>query len=487
MFFACFFAFFSCSFPLLHSKKDFPEYTNPVAINRDGSVLPIRNKSKNLRPIILFPPTYGTNLHATFEMRDAPFYCKKEGNDSLIWMNPTMMVHPRIKCFHELLTLRYDRETDQIRNNRNASFFIHDFGGRKSVDFAAKIEQLNWSYGNSLVEVFEKFVSEGYEEKKNIFAAGFDFRYGPHLHNETYWLMLKSLIEEASAKNDNQKVCLFGFSLGGYMIQWITTHIDEIRYRETNERIFPDGWLEKYVDRLILLAPSFGGNTVNFDVLVRKKTPFLPFTQSSKIGRMMDSWPALHCHFPNHEIYQNKTLVVAPDGTNYSAKDLDRLIIEMQTLTKESEAIFNKSRNLFNKAPVAPNFPTRIFFNSGIGTELVYQYRNWTKKPKMLKEPGDGTIIAQTLDYVCSKWKTNSTLECFDAKNPYDDFIHMPMASNPFILDLIFNSTVDDSWVGKKQINNNHIFDLPHTIIRNHHYDFVENDLISNHKADIEL
>ena len=41
-----------------------------------------------LKPVILLPPLYGTNLHVSYNNANLPWYCPKSMSDDLFWIDP---------------------------------------------------------------------------------------------------------------------------------------------------------------------------------------------------------------------------------------------------------------------------------------------------------------------------------------------------------------------------------------------------------------
>ena len=379
------------------------------------------------QPVVLVPPFYGTNLWVTYKDANLPWYCPQEGNDSLLWVGPKYLLPHRISCFFNLMTTFLD-ENGKIVNWPNSTISIHDFGGDESTRFAAHSETFGISAVVTYSKIVDSFVEKGWTLKKDLFVAPFDWRIAP-TYSEDLFEKLKDLIQIASQRNENQKVVLFGFSLGGFVSQqFLSKHMTS-------------DWKKQYIKQAILMAPSFTGTTDNLYNLWIHRTPLMPIIKMEALDLVLESWPVAHAHMPNEVIFANETIVYGPDGKEYKAPDVYYLIMNHSIVRKEFHQMYEKSEKILREEPKDLGVPTTILYNTAVPTTVKLNYsKGWTEKPQKIKGKGDGSILGDGLEWACRTWKNT---RCFDFKNPSKEFHHQPLISNQYVLDVISNLTYD--------------------------------------------
>ncbi|EAX96874.1 lcat-prov protein, putative [Trichomonas vaginalis G3] len=215
--------------------------------------------------------------------------------DELIWVDATMFISKRRDCLCKLLTPRLDSD-GKIRNYKNISIYVKDFGGEESLRYVANFKVIDYPFVESMASIIDYYKKHGYEIKKDLFLVPYDFRISPAFSSE-FHEDLKSLIENASKLN-NQKVTLFGFSLGDFNSQYfLQNKVDQ-------------AWKDKYIDQLILLAPSFVGMTSNLLSFWTKSSSLVPNYHAPELQELCESWPSIHVHNPNLYAFGNRTVFI---------------------------------------------------------------------------------------------------------------------------------------------------------------------------------
>ena len=83
-------------------------------------------------------------------------------NDSLIWVDPKLLIPPRFNCVFKLLQGFYDTEKDQITNRIGVNISVHDFGLDTSVKYVD-----SGFFGKHVVDAYasmiQYFKDHGYE------------------------------------------------------------------------------------------------------------------------------------------------------------------------------------------------------------------------------------------------------------------------------------------------------------------------------------
>ncbi|OHT04951.1 Lecithin:cholesterol acyltransferase family protein [Tritrichomonas foetus] len=388
----------------------------------------------SLKPVILLPPLYGTNLHVTYNQTDLPWYCPKQMNDELLWVDPKLLVPPRYNCVFQLLLGFYDNETDKIVNRPGVNISVHDFGGEESNQYVDS-GIFGFQFIDAFASMLKYFKDHGYVVGKNLFVAPYDWRFAPAAIYD-FWPQLQNLIELAHSSN-NMKVTLMGYSCGGFNLHHFLT-----------KRITED-WKQEHIEKIVFLTPSFGGTHDVFDSLFNRYSPLLPYLRNADIANMCEGLPCLHSHLLNHEVYGDIPLVRGPDGETYTARELPDLLIKHNRIKGQYINMLKHSVEYQKEAPADINLPTTIVYNTGMPTHILFDFkRGWDKSPTVEQGRGDGTIPSNAAEWACDHWDHKNTPKiCIDLDNHEKRFKHQPLTYNPFIHELIFNLTSRSDWL----------------------------------------
>jgi pimeloyl-ACP methyl ester carboxylesterase len=291
----------------------------------------------------------------------------------------------------------------------------------------------------SFATIVKTFQAKGWTPDQTLFAAPYDWRLAPTGLGR-FWADLQALIERAYYLNNETKVIMFGYSCGGFTTQqFLSKHVN-------------GSWKDRFIDRVIFLAPSFGGAGDTFYALWSKRLPALPYIQSTDLAAMLASMPVLGSHLPNIHIFGDREIVRDPFERGYSAKDLPKLLLENKKLVGDNALIFQKASKVSQEVPRGPSLPTYIIYNGAIQTNFAWHYRGgWDKIPASRPIGGDGTLLGETLEWACKNWDiSNGPLRCMDIYRDNDDFAHTPLVSNPYVAELIVNLSLDGDWAREK-------------------------------------
>ena len=377
------------------------------------------------KPVILIPCFYGTNLWVSYNKTNLPWYCPQEENDTLLWIGAKYALPHNMNCFFKLMST-FLNEKKEISNWPNTTISIHDFGGDESNRHVFSFQKFNLSVVVTYANIVDSFKSKGWILKKDLFVAPYDWRIAP-TYSEEYYAQLKKLVEDAYKQNNNTKVTLFGFSLGGFMAQQFLAKFAD------------QEWKDKFISQAILLSPSFTGTGDNVYNMWVKRIPFVPWIKTESLDFMLESMPVCQVHMPNEFIFQNETIIYGPDGEEYKAPDLYYLLKNKTIFRKEFDEMYEKSEIIMREAPHDLGVNTTLLFNSAIKTTVKLNFSNgWDGKPVKIKGEGDGTVLSKGLKWACKNW---TRTRCFDFNNPNKEFQHQPMISNDYVLDIISNIT----------------------------------------------
>jgi hypothetical protein len=386
------------------------------------------------RPIVIVPPLYGTNLFANFTNAGLHWYCPDSATHELFWVSPKYIVPPNHNCLLQLLTVFWDNATGDYASRANTTIFTDRFGHPDTVRYID-----SGLFGRHFVESFATVIgglqARGWEVDRTLFAAPYDWRLAPTGLGR-FWGDLRALVERAYALGNGTRVALFGYSCGGFATQqFLAKHV-------------PAAWKRRFVDRVVLLAPSFGGVGDAFLALWSKRLPALSFVQSQDLAAMIESMPVHMSHLPNAHIFGDRELVRGPFDVGFTAAQMPALLLDSGKLTGDNRRIFEKAVAVVGEHPDGPDLPTYIVYNSAIQTELAWHFRKgWDRFPESRPAGGDGTIVGETIEWACRTWGVRGgPLRCMDLYRDHDAFAHTPLASNPYVVELIANLSGDAEW-----------------------------------------
>jgi lecithin-cholesterol acyltransferase len=308
----------------------------------------------------------------------------------------------------------------------NVTISVHDFGGDESVRHAIHIRPFNiplMPVFGPLIDCFKKF---GYKLKEDLFVAPYDWRIAP-VYSDELFVQLKSLIESIFEKR-REKVSLFGFSLGGFTIQYFLTQI-------VNQT-----WKDRYISHIVLLAPSHTGTVSNFYNVWTRTTPIMPWTSGESLSLLYESWPVGHDHMPNHVVFKNSEFIIGPSGETYRPSEVFELAKNHSRIGKQFWPIYERSEALLKEAPREPGVKTFLLYNSGRRTRVKVKFdRGWNKPPRSIYGKGDGNVQSEGLEWTCKNW---NNITCFDFKESTKKYGHQPLITNQYVLNIVVKLTI---------------------------------------------
>ena len=377
-------------------------------------------------PVILLPPFYGTNLWVTYNQANLPSYCSKSKNDSLLWLNTAYMLPLKMSCLFKLITTFIDDE-GHITNWPNTTISIHDFGGDESTKFVIQNELLfHKGFGPSLLNFVEHFTELGWQLKKDLFIAPYDWRIGPTFSDQ-FWPDFRKLIEDAYSVQ-NEKVTIIAFSQGGYMTHhFLTKHCTQ-------------KWKDDFISQVILLSPSFAGDIQMLYNLWSKRIPTFPYIHSDAQSLCFEQMPSIHAHIPNEVVYKDVVLVYGPNGEEYKAGDLRDIIFDHLLFNENARKTFDKSQEIRKERPADLGVKTTLLMNSKRETAVALNFSNgWNKNPVRIIGEGDGTMPAYGHRWVCKHF---NNITCIDFNSTSAKYDHYPLISTKRVLNIVSNITL---------------------------------------------
>ena len=387
----------------------------------------------SLRPLILLPGLYGSNLYATYNSFSKHWYCSKELKNEIFWVNLKYIVPPTYNCLFELLECNYNIETQKIESSPNVNVDVNDFGGSEGISYADK-GIAGYHFFESFGPLIDYLKSKGYTIKKNLFGVPYDWRLAIAGLEKDFFPKLKSLIEKSFEIN-SQSSTIFGFSCGGFLLQRFLSNF-------VNEE-----WKNKYIYKVILLAPAFGGSAQSVNVAWNQYFPFLPFIKNDILKKAVENFPVIHALFPNHIIHGNEPIIIGPNQEKIISSQIPEFLIKNKKITGTAINMMNENVKISKELPKFFNLPTYIIYNSGIDTiQSIYFKDGYDKDPILNNQKGDGTLLEKTVKYICDQWNSNKySIVCHDLKNSDDEFSHSELGNNIYIQELIYKISQDES------------------------------------------
>jgi lecithin-cholesterol acyltransferase len=380
---------------------------------------------------------FGSVLYGDINKIDTHWYCGKNKKNEFLWIKDKYLVPQVVNCLADYMKCEWNSTSHKPKSREGANIYTIDFGGLSAVRY---IDHgiLGKHFIPDLIHMITKLENEGYIEKVDLFGAPYDWRMNP-ISLDDYYLQLKQLIEDIYTQTGNQKVTMYGISAGCMAIHnFLTTQV-------TQE------WKDKYMKKIILHGPSFGGAGDALRVIWDNKVSFLPKVYNTESFRkMIVTIPTLHGHMPNAHTNEKLVYVIGPDGKEYYAKDLPQLMIDQGKIKDEAKELFESSFPYIERDILPPGVPTYILFNSVLETPLGYNFKDgWDKPGVPLTTLGDNTITKDSLYYACDKWKTSVSTVCHDIKINDTKYSHSGQLVCDDIQDILYNAIKDDSWVVK--------------------------------------
>lgn len=389
-----------------------------------------------LKPLICLPGIYGSNLYATYREYSERWYCPAQMDHEMFWLDSRFAIPPWHQCLFELIKCKYDPRTGKVSSADGVHIEVADFGGSGGISYADK------GFGDlHLIESFdgmiEYFVSKGYRLKKDLFGVPYDWRL-TIIGLDSLWPKFTKLVEKAYKKNNNQKVTLLGFSNGALVIQHFLTVIHNTE------------WNEKYIEKVIYLAPAYSGSGVTLEASWTKVFPLVPSLSGPVVSAAIDSLPVVQALLPNYEVFAEHPCVTGPNGEKIYPKDWKLLLKEHNRIGNMSYLMLEQAEKYLEKGPVDNKLPTYIIYNTAMTTSYGLRFKeSWDEIPTSDSINGDGTVPGIAAVWPCDHWRRDggASLICRDVNARKAGFQHDGLAHNLEIQELIWDLTnVDDWW-----------------------------------------
>lgn len=376
------------------------------------------------RPIIIIPSHFGSRLYMNSTYQPY-WYCPKNQTNKHVWIRLRDLVSPFLPCLLSYLTVDIDDATGKLISKPNTTFSVLDFGGVDGIlgigpEYFGRYLPVNYEL------IVKTFISKGYTAHKDLMSAPYDWRFGLEQPDE-YFEKVKELIETAYNNNDNQKVAILAHGTGATLIH------DYLTSDKTTAE-----WRKKYIYSATYISPSWSGSGQAFFATWRLRFPFI-HVRFDTLRQFVASLGPFHASMPNTIAYENKTLLVGPDGVNYTGKDLIKIIKEHGKLNERQLRIAEKNFKHASDLPNPPDFDVNIIYNSGVQTPMGLKLKSWSDVGMPIYARGDSLVGSKIIENACLNWgPTGVRVRCHDAHSSDTKFHHRYLLKNPQIVDMIY-------------------------------------------------
>lgn len=386
--------------------------------------------SASLKPVILIPGTYASVLQMTGHDLGHQWYCPKTLNNTIIWIDEFYFIPPILNCVIQWAKVYYDSKNNEQVSHPNSTIDILDFGKLTGVTSIDKFIG-NYSfipYYTAMIDYFEKL---GYQEGIDLFGAPIDWRLGLAASEKVFHPRLIKLVEEIYAKTQ-QKVVLIGHSFGGYTVQNFLSN------GASQE------WIDKYIEKGIALAPSFGGAIESMLIAWTREIQKIITIKNEFLTEALETMGAVHIHFYNWELFPNQTVVYTPDGTEIKTEKFSQFLIDHQKINGDSIPLLKLNEKFTSKFPNQTKAPLYIIYNSGRQTATAFKLKDWDSDDiEKVYGEGDGTINAEGIRKYCNKYASNT--HCYDFKDDGPFGNHLMMLYKHSIIKLTYQTVFNNS------------------------------------------
>ena len=259
-------------------------------------------------PIVLFPAFHFTKLRVTVHDQTAAPGCPRSGSFEDWFENPHPSQSFSQVCRDELMTLRYDADSQlpmprRFSEQHGVSVHILDYGSVSSAPFYEPM--------------YRALKAAGYTPDKNLRVAGYDARLTPDLGG--FLPRTIRLIEQTYRANGDRPVQLVGHSNGPLYAQYLLTQTSQ-------------AWRHTYIHGFTPIAGNFPGQGSLYSIVftgLNIEDFSYPATHANAVSsaRMYLTSPASYMSAADPAVFGHSEVVLkdAASGISYTPADFTRL------------------------------------------------------------------------------------------------------------------------------------------------------------------
>ena len=344
---------------------------------------------KSLHPVVLVPGDGGSQILAKLNKTVSVHYFCYQKTDYwfYLWLDANQLLPYVIDCWADNMRLVYNNSTRKTRNNHGVQLKIPDFGNTTSVEY---LDVAKHAYGLYFGNMVDALIDMGYERKKSIFGAPYDFRKAPNEQNE-WFERLKTLIMSAYSSNGNLPVVIVTHSMGSPMILYfLINYVDQT-------------WKDKYIRCQISLSGVFGGTVRATKVFAIGDNLGSRLVSSFSFRTEQRSTPSLAWLMPSSDLWGDDEVLVQSQNINITLANYKNFY-QLQNYPNGFE-MWQDTKDLLKGIP-APQIEVYCWHGIKVPTieKLIY-YKFPTSTPIIKRGDGDGTVNLRSMK-ACLKWRT---------------------------------------------------------------------------------
>jgi pimeloyl-ACP methyl ester carboxylesterase len=337
------------------------------------------------------------------------------------------MIPPLTNCVLEWIGGRWNNETQEPDEQIDVHMWPGEIGDPDAISYVDNL----FKYIHLLPTykyVLDGLLDAGYVRNKNVFGVPNDWRYGV-LQKPEFWKKFTDFIEK-TVDSLGEKAVLVGHSMGTYLIHRLVTELTT-----------PE-WRRKYLDSTVLLAPSVTGVGLGFDVLWYKSIPiFGSFPES------IAYFGGAHTHLFNREIFKDLVIYRGPNGETATADKATEFLKAKGKMDGDISLFHQKYFRFFEKAPIAPDIPVAILYNSGISTQYGVNETD-PDNAGFLYGRGDLMVNAEGPEWLCANWHGP---DCQDLKYGGAEGNHLSLLWMRETIDFVVQHVTKSEWQEKSK------------------------------------
>ena len=386
------------------------------------------------KPIVFFPALFGSVLYGTItNLKSEHWFCPRNIKDLWIWENDEFLIPPLTDCLADYLRCAWNETTQRPGSRPEAEIYNIDFGGVQGIRYLDR-GIFGYHFTFSLDDIITRFEAGGYTAKIDMYGAPYDWRMNP-VALDDFFERAKELIELVNLQCQH-KPTVFGYSAGCYALHTFLT-----------SGVVDQKWKDTYIDKLVMVAPSYGGTPFTFPSAMAQMSWF-PGAGSESMKMFYMSLPILYAHMPNWVVYRDKPIVIGPDGTKYYPHQLRELLYEIGSVPEEFKPIYDYTeRRILNQSIEDTGCDTIFVVNTGIKTEVTFEFNEtWGNVSRTVEEEGDAVLNKDTLYWGLNNWRSGHSIVVQDYVVANMSWNHGSMLDIPEIQNDIFDFVVQDDW-----------------------------------------
>eukprot|EP00401_Gymnodinium_catenatum_P053293 CAMPEP_0117557456 /NCGR_PEP_ID=MMETSP0784-20121206/52337_1 /TAXON_ID=39447 /ORGANISM="" /LENGTH=402 /DNA_ID=CAMNT_0005354769 /DNA_START=297 /DNA_END=1505 /DNA_ORIENTATION=- len=312
----------------------------------------------------------------------------------------------------------------------------------KPVDGTAGIRTLN--PGEKIpISVWRGLLDSLYT-RMNFHALSYDWRrWGDLVYAEELVDNFRDRVENAS-RHDIRKAAVIAHSMGAPVVLYCFSALG-------------DSWVHRHVDHLILVAPAHMGSpsmlpSFAHAPLGATADQFFPLPDGLEhgIGNVTATWACMVAEMPvavgGVLPWPADHVFASTPSRHYRMEDMQQFLEDthQSALSEPEDACRKFGPALYPgvlklaRAMKAPPIPTHIIYSDGTDTisQLKYGSDCLTSKPEVsLYAPGDGTIVAASIEAVGKAWERSGAVVTYH--KPPSAISHKDLISCDFTVKLV--------------------------------------------------